>query len=84
MPPGLHGELARAAERERTSLNGYIIARLGEAIGRPVDYRDQPTIRAISRKAAENDYRMSSFILGVVQSDPFRMSQAGTTANNQQ
>jgi hypothetical protein len=37
MPPGLHGELAQAAEREGTSLNGYIIARLGEAIGRPTD-----------------------------------------------
>jgi hypothetical protein len=37
MPPGLHGELARAAEREGTSLNGYIIARLGEAVGRPAD-----------------------------------------------
>jgi len=37
MPPGLHGELTRAAEREGTSLNGYIITRLGEAIGRPVD-----------------------------------------------
>ena len=37
MPPGLHGELARAAEREGTSLNGYIIARLGEAIGRPTE-----------------------------------------------
>ena len=35
MPPGLHAELARAAERDGTSLNGYIIARLGEAIGRP-------------------------------------------------
>ena len=34
MPPGLHGELARAAERDGTSLNGYIIARLGEAVGR--------------------------------------------------
>jgi hypothetical protein len=34
MPPGLHGELARAAEREGTSLNGYIIARLGEAVDR--------------------------------------------------
>jgi len=34
MPPGLHGELARAAEREGSSLNGYIIARLGEAVGR--------------------------------------------------
>lgn len=33
MPPGLHGELARAAERDGTSLNGYIIARLGESVG---------------------------------------------------
>lgn len=37
MPPGLHGELARAAEREGASLNGYIIARLGEAVGRSPD-----------------------------------------------
>ena len=35
MPPGLHAELAQAAERDGTSLNGYIIARLGEALGRP-------------------------------------------------
>ena len=34
MPPGLHAELAQAAERDGTSLNGYIIARLGEAVGR--------------------------------------------------
>ncbi len=34
MPPGLHAELARAAERDGTSLNGYIIARLGAAVGR--------------------------------------------------
>ena len=34
MPPDLHGELAQAAEREGTSLNGYIIARLGESVGR--------------------------------------------------
>ena len=33
MPPGLHGELARAAERQGTSLNGYIIARLTESVG---------------------------------------------------
>lgn len=34
MPPNLHGELAQAAEREGTSLNGYIIARLSESVGR--------------------------------------------------
>ena len=34
MPPDLHGELAQAAEREGTSLNGYITARLAESVGR--------------------------------------------------
>ncbi len=33
MPPGLHGEVARAAEQQGTSLNGYIIARLTESVG---------------------------------------------------
>jgi len=37
MPADLHGELAQAAERERTSLNAYIITRLGAALGRPVE-----------------------------------------------
>jgi hypothetical protein len=34
MPPDLHGELAQAAERDGSSLNSYIIARLGESVGR--------------------------------------------------
>ena len=33
MPPGLHAELARVAEREGASLNGYIIGRLTESVG---------------------------------------------------
>ena len=37
MPPDLHGELAQAAERDGTSLNGYIIARLGESVGRTAE-----------------------------------------------
>ena len=49
------------------------------AIGRRVEYYDQPTIRAIVRDAADNDYRMSSFVLGVVKSDAFRMQRAGAT-----
>jgi hypothetical protein len=51
------------------------------AIGRRVEYFDQPTIRAIVREAAENDYRMSSFVLGVVNSDAFRMQRAGPVAD---
>ncbi len=46
------------------------------ALGRRVEYYDQPTVRSIARAAAEDEYRMSDFILGVVQSDAFRMKTA--------
>jgi hypothetical protein len=32
-----------------------------------------PTIRAIVRDAAENDYRFSSLVMGIAKSTPFRM-----------
>ena len=48
------------------------------ALGRRLEYFDQPTVRAIEKKAKASDYRMSSFILGVVQSDAFRMRQVDT------
>jgi hypothetical protein len=38
-----------------------------------VEYYDQPTIRAITRAAEAGNYKISSFILGVVKSDAFRM-----------
>ena len=43
------------------------------ALGRRTEYFDQPTIRAIAKTAESNNYRISSFILGVVKSDAFRM-----------
>jgi hypothetical protein len=46
------------------------------ALGRRVEYFDQPAVRVIARAAAANEYRMSSFILGVVGSDAFRMKLA--------
>jgi hypothetical protein len=49
---------------------------LAYALGRRVEYFDQPAIRAIAKAAAANDYRMSSFILGVVKSDAFQMKRA--------
>jgi len=48
------------------------------ALGRRVEHYDMPTIRAINRAAAEDDHRVSAFILGVVNSPPFRMARAGT------
>jgi hypothetical protein len=51
------------------------------AIGRPIEYFDQPAVRAIQREAEANGYKMSSLIMGVVKSDAFQMRQAQTTAN---
>lgn len=53
---------------------------LAFAMGRRVEYYDHPTIRAIAREAEANDYRLSSFILGVVTSDPFQMARLPTSA----
>jgi hypothetical protein len=46
------------------------------ALGRRVEYFDQPTVRAIAKAAEASDYKMSSFILGVVKSDAFQMKRA--------
>ena len=46
------------------------------ALGRRVEYYDMPVVRMIARDAAANEYRMSSFILGIVESPPFRMGTA--------
>ena len=42
------------------------------AIGRRVEHYDQPTIRAITGAAETNDYKMVSFVMGVVGSDAFQ------------
>jgi hypothetical protein len=49
---------------------------LPSALGRPVEYYDMPTVRAIVREAATNEHRFSSFISGVVNSQAFRMARA--------
>ena len=46
------------------------------ALGRRVEHYDMPAIRRIVRTARDRDYRMSSFILGVVTSPAFQMQRA--------
>ncbi len=43
------------------------------ALGRGVEYYDQPAVRQIMREAVRNDYRWSAIILGIVESVPFQM-----------
>jgi mono/diheme cytochrome c family protein len=42
------------------------------ALGRPVHYYDMPTIRTIVRRAAKENNRFSSLVLGIVESDSFQ------------
>ena len=42
-------------------------------LGRGLGYYDAPAVRTITRDAARSDYRLSSLILGVVESIPFQM-----------
>ena len=46
------------------------------ALGRRVEYFDQPAIRQITREAANDDYRLSAFVLGVVNTPGFRSTRA--------
>jgi hypothetical protein len=49
------------------------------ALGRGLEHYDMPTVRAIVRDAAAADYRFSSLVLGVVQSEPFKIRIADDT-----
>jgi len=46
------------------------------ALGRGVDYYDEPAVRGIVRTASRDDVRFVSLIRGVVQSVPFQMRRA--------
>jgi hypothetical protein len=43
------------------------------ALGRGLEPGDMPVIRRIVKKAAQNDYRLSSIVMGIVESAPFQM-----------
>ncbi len=46
------------------------------AIGRRIEYFDQPAVRAIVKKAGQSGNRFSAFVLGVVNSPAFQMGRA--------
>ncbi len=55
------------------------------ALGRRVEYYDNPTVRRIEVAARADNYKIQDFVLGVVKSDAFRMrripvAQADTKA----
>ncbi len=72
-PTGLRTLLLERREQFVGTLTEKLLA---YALGRGPEYYDRPTVRAIARAAAEDDYRWSSIIVGIVRSTPFRMRRS--------
>jgi hypothetical protein len=71
--PGLRRLLLERADRFPRTVTEKLLA---YAIGRRLDYYDQPAVRKIVRAAAASDYRWSAIVLGIVRSAPFLMYAA--------
>ena len=46
------------------------------ALGRRLEYSDEPAVRKVVRDAAAGGYRWSALILGIVESPPFLMRRS--------
>jgi hypothetical protein len=42
------------------------------ALGRGLDRTDRKTVKTLAQRMAREDYRFSSLVLGIVQSEPFQ------------
>jgi hypothetical protein len=78
LPDGTHFEDIAGLEkgllnRPDIFVGTFVEKLLTYALGRGVEYYDAPTVRAIVRDARAQDFRVSSLILGVVNSAPFQM-----------
>ncbi len=72
-------ELTTALTKRPTPLvRNFTENLMAYALGRRVEPYDQPTVRAIARAAESTNYKVSSFVLGVVKSDAFRMKRVET------
>jgi mono/diheme cytochrome c family protein len=73
---GVAGLRAFILKHQDSYVHTFVSKMLTYALGRQVDYRDQPAIRRIVRDAAASGYRWSAIIRGIVSSTPFQMGRA--------
>jgi hypothetical protein len=71
-PDGLRNALLRHKDVVMLSFTRSLMT---YALGRRVEAFDMPAIRRIIRDAAAQNYRISAFVNGVVESDAFRMAK---------
>jgi len=68
-PVGLRMELAARPAMFAQAMTEKLLM---YAVNRELEYFDMPQVRAIVRGAAEDNYKFSSIVLGIVNSDAFR------------
>ena len=74
-------DLRKALVRRLKPLVGTFTENLmAYAIGRRLEHYDMPTVRRIGSLASGENYRISSFVIGVVNSQAFRMKNLSPTA----
>jgi len=52
------------------------------ALGRTIDYRDMPAVRAIVRNAAQDNYRFSSLVTSIVEGESFSLRQVDVSTQH--
>jgi mono/diheme cytochrome c family protein len=68
---GLRAALVRYSPQfERVATEKLLIY----ALGRGTEYFDMPLVRSIIHNAAKNNFKFSSLVLGIVNSEPFQMN----------
>ncbi len=70
---GVEGLRKALLERPEIFVGTFTSKLLTFALGRGVDYYDEPAVRKILRDAAKQDYRFSALVTGIVTSTPFGM-----------
>jgi hypothetical protein len=70
---GVAGLKKLLVARKDEFVEGLADKLLTYALGRGLEYYDQPVVRDIRRQAEANDYRFSSLVLAIVNSIPFEM-----------
>jgi hypothetical protein len=73
---GVEGLKKALLNRPELFLMTFTEKLLTYALGRGVEAHDAPAVRQVLRSSSGEDYRFSSFILGIVKSGPFQMRRS--------
>jgi mono/diheme cytochrome c family protein len=63
---------AQLSDRPATFVRAFTEKLMMYAVNRQLEYFDMPQVRAVVREAAKNDYKFSSIVLGIVNTEAFR------------